>query len=390
MSQLEVDKIIPQSGTTLTIGDSGDTVNFADGTSIGIDTNTLYIDSTNNRVGIGTASPGVKLDLVDNTGSLSATNDITAQFTRADGTYNPKLRIRHSTTGSDISHSYSTTADNLTFSIGNSEAIRIHPDGKVGFGASSQAQQVAIVVDNSSTVITNGTQNLELSNINGTNGTYSRILFNDNPGGAGAGVIGFKLTDTTSNYGQFEFWTSGSSGSGTRMVIEPNGNVGIGTSSPSQKLDVVGSIEVSDGIYIGGTGSANKLDDYEEGTWTPTMTASGSGAITLTSTEGIYTKIGNLVYLWGIIDADLTSKSGTYTFGGAPFNAEDVGDHNFRYSGVTSYQNNTGVTTPLLIQFSTATVISIYKNTSAGAFTSSDTTSANFSVRFALAYRTTS
>ena len=25
------------------------------------------------------------------------------------------------------------------------------------------------------------------------------------------------------------------------------------------------------GVYLGGTGSANKLDDYEEGTWTPTF-----------------------------------------------------------------------------------------------------------------------
>ena len=25
------------------------------------------------------------------------------------------------------------------------------------------------------------------------------------------------------------------------------------------------------GVYIGGTGSANLLDDYEEGTWTPTI-----------------------------------------------------------------------------------------------------------------------
>jgi hypothetical protein len=63
MSQLEVDKIIPQSGTTLTIGDSGDTVNFADGTNLSIDTNTLYIDSTNNRVGIANASPSVALDV---------------------------------------------------------------------------------------------------------------------------------------------------------------------------------------------------------------------------------------------------------------------------------------------------------------------------------------
>ena len=78
MSQLEVDKIIPQSGTTLTIGDSGDTVNFADGTNLSIDTNTLYIDSTNNRVGIANASPSVALDV---TGAAKVSGDLTVDNT---------------------------------------------------------------------------------------------------------------------------------------------------------------------------------------------------------------------------------------------------------------------------------------------------------------------
>ena len=72
MSQVEVDKVIPQSGTTLTIGDSGDTVTIPSGatlaiagsvtgfTSAGIDDNAtsvaITIDS-NENVGIGTTSP---------------------------------------------------------------------------------------------------------------------------------------------------------------------------------------------------------------------------------------------------------------------------------------------------------------------------------------------
>jgi len=85
MSQLEVDKIIPQSGTTLTIGDSGDTVNFADGTALSIDTNTLYIDSANNRVGIGTTSPGRKLTLYDDTDSYFALQNSTSGTGTSDG-----------------------------------------------------------------------------------------------------------------------------------------------------------------------------------------------------------------------------------------------------------------------------------------------------------------
>ena len=82
-----------------------------------------------------------------------------------------------------------------------------------------------------------------------------------------------------------------------RMSISGSGSVGIGTGVPSQALDVVGSIEVSDGIYIGGTGTANKLDDYEEGSWTPTY-ASSSGSftsITYSIQSGTYTKVGRQV-----------------------------------------------------------------------------------------------
>jgi hypothetical protein len=50
---------------------------------------------------------------------------------------------------------------------------------------------------------------------------------------------------------------------------------------------------------------ANTLDDYEEGTWTPTINT-GGGGVTVTGTPttgGNYTKIGRMVYLSGFIGA---------------------------------------------------------------------------------------
>ena len=47
-----------------------------------------------------------------------------------------------------------------------------------------------------------------------------------------------------------------------------------------------------------GTGSANKLDDYEEGTWTPVYSDAGTGGNTAVANGGkraLYTKVGNLV-----------------------------------------------------------------------------------------------
>ena len=49
------------------------------------------------------------------------------------------------------------------------------------------------------------------------------------------------------------------------------------------------------GIYIGGTGSANHQDDYEEGTWTPGLSGSYSNAGTTTGRSFKYTKLGNIV-----------------------------------------------------------------------------------------------
>jgi hypothetical protein len=68
---------------------------------------------------------------------------------------------------------------------------------------------------------------------------------------------------------------------------------------------------------------ANTLDDYEEGTFTPVLAASGSGpTVTYTVQQGRYTKVGRLVYIE--IYLRLTSYSGgsgNVRIGGLPFTA---------------------------------------------------------------------
>ena len=78
-----------------------------------------------------------------------------------------------------------------------------------------------------------------------------------------------------------------------------------------------------DGLCLGGTGSANALDDYETGTFTITMTPNSSGSITLGSSYDLlaYVKIGNLVHIQGRVYIDsVSSPSGSYiTVAGFPF-----------------------------------------------------------------------
>mgnify|MGYP003116064482 CR=1 FL=1 len=83
----------------------------------------------------------------------------------------------------------------------------------------------------------------------------------------------------------------------------------------------------SKGVYLGVTAAtaSNLLDDYEEGTFTPTWITSGgnlspSGSVTPASTSGKYTKIGDLVtvqFITGLFS--VTGTSGSYQITNLPF-----------------------------------------------------------------------
>ena len=62
---------------------------------------------------------------------------------------------------------------------------------------------------------------------------------------------------------------------------------------PSHRFN---DVWIGGGIHLGGTGAANKLDDYEEGTWTLGMSTSNNNAtLSMGNTTGSYTKVGRKV-----------------------------------------------------------------------------------------------
>ena len=98
------------------------------------------------------------------------------------------------------------------------------------------------------------------------------------------------------------------------MSIVLNGTTGI-TTPDIETVDAT----FSGGVYLGGTGAANYLDDYEEGTWTPAWNFSTSGSVTV-SAGGRYTKIGNKVFVEIVIyTTAISSPSGNASITGLPF-----------------------------------------------------------------------
>lgn len=100
------------------------------------------------------------------------------------------------------------------------------------------------------------------------------------------------------------------------------------------------------GIHIGGTGSANLLDDYEEGTWTPTFLGSTTNPTVTyhSSTIGTYQKIGNFVTIFVQIRASTVSGgSGNLRIGGIPFTGhQDTDETNGQIALMLNVTNQTG------------------------------------------------
>ena len=112
---------------------------------------------------------------------------------------------------------------------------------------------------------------------------------------------------------------------------------------------------------------ANTLDDYEEGSFTPTITL-GGGSVTYTTQRGTYTKVGRLVTTQIYLQINVaTTPSGAVTIGGLPFTASA------NVKGAISLLPagfGAGATTVLVGTVdSSATTISVYKF-AAGALSS--------------------
>jgi hypothetical protein len=118
------------------------------------------------------------------------------------------------------------------------------------------------------------------------------------------------IIDGTSNHSGFRFL--GASVRPRYNGAGSDGAVDVGGSTQRFK-----DLYLSGGVYLGGTGSANKLDDYEEGTWTVTNAGDSTGTV---SSNGRYVKIGRQVTCHATVS--VTASFSSFNLGGLPFNPD--------------------------------------------------------------------
>ena len=118
------------------------------------------------------------------------------------------------------------------------------------------------------------------------------------------------------------------------MTVTINGTTGIDKVQPG----VVTSSSLASGQTLAVNGiafpasqsassDANTLDDYEEGTFTPTLTPTTSGAFTYNKQDGWYTKVGNLVHVVIGIQANKNTASGGIVLTNLPFQSKSGAPH---------------------------------------------------------------
>ena len=278
----------------------------------------MRIDASGN-VGIGVSSPSYALDL------QNATGGALARFKDSDSSYSG-IVIAGDTAAGWVGNNALTTGEGIYYQnslnamrmyTNGSERMRIDSSGNLLVGKTSAdnttegvrilgSSGFASFVRSSATPLlvnrlTNDGILIDLRKDGSTVGTISAASTNVIYGNDTRGI---KIEDAVII---------------PRDVDDTNADNAVDLGSSFSRFK---DLYLSGGAYLGGVAAANKLDDYEEGNFTPVVIGTTTaGTATYTNQAGKYTKVGNIVFIQLYITYTGHTGTGNLRISGLPFTA---------------------------------------------------------------------
>jgi hypothetical protein len=288
----------------------------------------FFWDASAEALGIGTSSPSYPLTVA---GKISYNGAIGEG---ADNTL--------SSSSTTLILGESATWQNLSLRTNGSERMRIDSSGKLLVSTSTAYG------DNGTTILEGEIYSRKTSSRSLTldRRTTDGEIVQFRKDGTTVGSIGTAAAGTTAEFGivsatgQLVLGTTTNNNhlqyDNTALYPVPDNTVNLGYSTLRWK-----DLYLSGGVYLGGTGAANKLDDFEEGQFDVTISPATSGTISISTAydKMRYTKVGNIVHIQGEIRvAAVSSPVGAdVRINNLPFAALNGTDFAGRVGGATYY-----------------------------------------------------
>ena len=205
----------------------------------------------NGNVGIGTNDPQCRLHTYVNGNNYTRIQSSTGTEAALEFYDSASRWVMYKPGNSTDLRFYGNSADRVTFKA----------DGKVGIGTNNPDKKLHVMVADtgysshgSASMVLEGSSSNFLNFIT-TNGQSSGLLFGNSSNTAHGGVI-------YQDAGNMMFRTGSNQ---TRMVIDQSGEVGIGNTAPSQKLEVTGNIKIDNGQTGSGLSGGKLMFDSAYG-----------------------------------------------------------------------------------------------------------------------------